>query len=331
MPLSPEKRLLIDRVRDAIYESGWKMIFENDDHPVRIRAFRGSGTRRLLVYIWRLTPGGPRGIRPAGELRIQLTGVEPPLLLGEGFQTLLLGWHQPTGMFAGFDVSRRPKVWGASPSVQIRETAIRDSQRGGFGIYRRGGGPELAIAFAPEAFIDYVEQQATLHEFATNAAQSDILMEAARGVDVDLDHVAGQGRREAIRKVKERVGQENFRIRVLTVYNHSCAVCEVQLELVQAAHIIPVPAGGNNRTSNGLAMCSLHHEAYDRALIGVRPDYRITTNNDALHRLRRLDRHSGWDDFESNLKDEIMLPHRVQDRPDPEALEEGLRIRGWTQ
>jgi putative restriction endonuclease len=307
------------------------MVFENDDHPVRIRAFRGSGTRRLLVYIWRLTPGGPRGIRPAGELRIQLTGVEPPLLLGEGFQTLLLGWHQPTGMFAGFDVSRRPQLWGASPSVQIRETAIKDAQRGGFGIYRRGGGPELAIAFAPEAFIDYVEQQATLHEFAANAAQSNILIEAARGAEVDLDHVAGQGRREAIRKVIQRVGQENFRNRVLTVYNFSCAVCDVQLELVQAAHIIPVPVGGNNHTSNGLAMCSLHHEAYDRALIGVRPDYTIVANDDALRRLHRLDRRNGWDGFEDNLRDEIMLPDRAQDRPDPEALREGLRIRGWAQ
>jgi putative restriction endonuclease len=284
------------------------MIFENDNHPVRIRAFRGSGTRNLLVYIWRLTPGGPRGVRPAGELRIQLTGVEAPLLLGEGFQTLLLGWHQPTGMFAGFDVTRRPQVWGASPSVQIRETAIGDAQRGGFGIYRRGGGPELAVAFAPEAFIDYVEQQSTLHELATNAAQSNMLIEAARGAEVNLDHIAGHGRREAIRKVIQRVGQENFRIRVLTVYNYSCAVCEVQLDLVEAAHIIPVPAGGNNRTSNGLAMCSLHHEAYDR------PDYSVTTNGDALRRLRRLDRHSGWGEFEDSLREKIVLPERAQDR-----------------
>jgi putative restriction endonuclease len=331
MPLSPEKRLLVERVRDAIYESGWKMVFENDDHPVRIRAFRGSGTLRFFVYIWRLTPGGPKGVRPAGELRIQLTGVEPPLLLGQGFQTLLLGWHQPTGMFAGFDVNRRPQVWGASPSVQIRETAIRDAQRGGFGIYHRGGGPELAIAFAAEAFMDYVDQQSILHGFATSEVQSNILTEAARGAEINLDHVTGHGRREAIRKVIERVGQENFRNRVLTVYNYSCAVCEVQLELVEAAHIIPVPAGGNNQTSNGLAMCSLHHEAYDRALIGVRRDYCVETNDGALRRLRRLDRHGGWDDFEENLRDEIVLPDRAQDRPDPAALERGLTIRGWTQ
>jgi putative restriction endonuclease len=331
MPLSAEKRLLADRVRDAIYECGWKMIFENDDHPIRIRAFSGSKTRRLLIYIWRLTPGGPRGVRPTGELRIQMTGVDPPLILGEDFQTLLLGWHQPTQMFAGFDVTRRPQHWGASPSVQIRQGAIEDARRAGFGIYRRatGGSGEIAVAFAPEAFIDYIEEQSVLHEFAANAVQSEILTDAARGAQIDLDHVAGQGRREVVRRVIQRVGQENFKIRVLTVYDYRCAVCAVQLELVEAAHIIPVQIGGGNQTANGLALCSLHHEAYDRALIGINPDYEIMTNQASLRRLQRIVRHGGWDDFEDGLRDEIILPDREQDRPNPEALTEGLRIRGW--
>jgi putative restriction endonuclease len=196
MPLSSEKRLLVDRVRDAIFDCGWKMVFENENHPVRIRAFQSSEARRLLAYIWRLTPGGPRGVRPAGELRIQLTGVTPPLLLGQGFQTLLLGWHEPTQMFAGFDVRRRPRAWGHSPSVQIREEAIREARRGGFGIYRRAtrGQGEIAVAFAPEAFMDYIDQQSTLHEFAGNVEASEVLADAARGVEVDLDHVAGHGR-----------------------------------------------------------------------------------------------------------------------------------------
>jgi putative restriction endonuclease len=331
MPLSAEKRLLTDRVRDAIYKCGWKMVFENDDHPTRIRTFRDSNTRRLLIYIWRLTAGGPRGVRPAGELRIQMTGVNPPLILSQQFQTLLLGWHQPTQMFAGFDVTRRPRNWGASPSVQIREGAIEDARLRGFGIYRRatGGQGELAVAFAPEAFMDYVEDQSVLHEFAASAVQSEMLTEATQGIQINLDRVAGHGRRAVVRRVVQRIGQENFKIRVLTVYDYRCAVCDVQLELVEAAHIIPVPAGGDNRTANGLALCSLHHEAYDRALIGITADYEIITNQDSIHRLQRIDRQGGWDNFEEGLRDEIILPDREQDRPDPEALNTGLRIRGW--
>jgi len=65
----------------------------------------------------------------------------------------------------------------------------------------------------------------------------------------DLQAVAGQGRREVVRRVIQRVGQENFKM-VLTVYDYCCAVCDVQLELVEAAHIIPVPIGGDNRTAS---------------------------------------------------------------------------------
>ena len=172
------------------------MVFENEDHPARIRVFRDSIARNLLVYIWRLTPGGPGGVRPAGELRIQMTGVTPPLVLGPGFQTLLLGWHQPSGIFAGFDVTRRPRNWGRSPSVQIRQMAIQDADRGGFGVYRRAtrGGGEMAVAFAPEAFMDYVEQQSSLHEFAnlpeSRPKCSKKRLEALLSIWIELLHMA---------------------------------------------------------------------------------------------------------------------------------------------
>jgi putative restriction endonuclease len=187
----------------------------------------------------------------------------------------------------------------------------------------------MAVAFAPEAFMDYVEQQPSLHEFANLPAESEILADATRGAAVDLDRVAGDGRREAVRKVLERVGQGNFRLRVLSVYDYCCALCDVQLDLVEAAHIVPVQIGGDNRTSNGLALCSLHHAAYDRALVGITPDYRTRTNPDYIRRLRTIDRFRGVEAFRENLRDVIIVPDREQDRPDPDALDLGLRIRGW--
>jgi len=307
------------------------VVFANHDHPVRLRAFKGDQVLELLVYIWRLTPGGPAGVRPAGELRIQLTGVPPPLLRGPDFKTLLLGWHQPTGIFAGFDVARRPQVWGASPSVQIRFSAISDAQASGFGSYRRAtaGEGEIAIAFAPDSFMEYVLQQSNLHEFAENVREAEALETAMRGQPVDLDRVLGEGRREAIRKVLERVGQGNFRLRVLTAYEYHCAMCEIQLDLVQAAHIVPVAADGDNQTRNGLALCYLHHEAYDRALIGVTPDYRISISPTAVQRLERLRRTSKLRGFRENLRDRIFLPVRERDYPDEDRLRRGLQLRGW--
>jgi putative restriction endonuclease len=337
MPLSTQKAQLIERVSDAIQSAGWRVIFENDDHPARILAFNDGQKRPLLVYIWKITAGGPAGVRPAGEFRIQLTGVQPPFQRSTDFQTLLLGYYEVSDIFVGFDVSRRPQMWGSSPSVQVRLSAIEDAVSRGFGFYRRqtATNAELAIAFRPEAFMDYVARQADLHLFADDPIATASLEEAAeqasdgRGAAVNLDVVAGQGRRETVRTVVERVGQQNFRARVLTVYANQCAVCSTQLNLLDAAHIVPLPGGGSNETSNGLSLCKLHHAAYDRGLLGILPDYRVTINEAEVARLRRGRRDGGLLTFRENLFPALREPTRLQDRPLPNYLTTGLIMRGW--
>jgi putative restriction endonuclease len=78
----------------------------------------------------------------------------------------------------------------------------------------------------------------------------------------------------AARVVKERLHQPVFRSRVLRAYHTSCAMCRLRhAELLDAAHII---ADGQPRgdpvVPNGLALCKIHHAAFDRDILGVRPD-----------------------------------------------------------
>ncbi len=337
MPLSAEKQQLLSRVQYAIQSSGWSLIFENTEHPCFIRAFHGVESIRMLVYIWRLTRGGPPGVRPAGEFRIQLTGVEPPLTRGEDFKTLLLGYHESLAVFASFDVERRPERWGASPSVQIREDALRDAASRGFGFYRRGTRDgEFAVAFTPDGFMTYAKWQAEFHEFGRFPEEATVLREAAsqRALEepergVDLDRIGSSGRKEVIRAVKERIGQANFRARVLAAYRHHCAMCGLQLELVEASHIVPVHVNRDNSTRNGMCLCYLHHEAYDKALVAVDERYRVITNDLAFRRLRRINRNSRENEFLKFLQNRIVLPERQRDHPSPVLLREGLRIRGW--
>lgn len=339
MPASPEKRYLLARVQEAVLSSGWQMIFENDDHPCLLRAFRGDKTIRMLVYIWRLTRGGPPGVRPSGEFRIQLTGVRPPLVTGKDFVTVLLGWHESSGVFAGFDVFKRPRGWGRSPSVQIRDSALEDAVRTGFGQYRRATkGIEMAIAFSPSCFMEYVLNQKRFHEFADFPEEVKVLDEALRAEGdyeaekrLDLDRIGSHGRREVVRAVMERLGQENFRGRVLTAYRRHCAMCGLQLDLVVAAHIVPVNVKGTNETSNGLSLCYLHHEAYDRAFVVPDDEYRIRVNESAMERLRRLKRNSKEQEFRHFLRPELFLPERQQDRPSPAYLRRGMQLRGWPE
>ena len=147
--------------------------------------------------------------------------------------------------------------------------------------------------------------------------------------DVDLDRIGSHGRREVVRTVSERVGQENFRARVLRAYRRHCAMCALQLDLVVAAHIVPVSADGTNETTNGLALCYLHHEAYDRGFVVPDHERRIRVNEPAVRRLRRIQRNSKEEEFLNALREELFLPERQRDYPSADYLRRGMELRGW--
>ena len=77
--------------------------------------------------------------------------------------------------------------------------------------------------------------------------------------------------------VRTRLHQAYFRRDVLKVYKGRCSVCEMRIRpLLQGAHIVPdAAAEGVAAVQNGLALCTLHHTAYDRNVLRISPDYEI--------------------------------------------------------
>lgn len=84
--------------------------------------------------------------------------------------------------------------------------------------------------------------------------------------------------------VKTRLHQRGFRERVLAAYRSQCALCKLKHEeLLDAAHIIPDGEEHSIPTvNNGLALCKIHHTAFDRNIIGITPDYTIKIRRDIL-------------------------------------------------
>jgi putative restriction endonuclease len=82
----------------------------------------------------------------------------------------------------------------------------------------------------------------------------------------------------------QRLHQHSFRERVLRAYREQCAVCRLRhAELLEAAHILPDRHPlGEPTVQNGLALCKLHHAAFDRHILGVRPDLVIQIRRDIL-------------------------------------------------
>jgi putative restriction endonuclease len=91
-------------------------------------------------------------------------------------------------------------------------------------------------------------------------------------------------RRYATAAVRVRLHQRSFRERVLSAYKRQCAFCRFRHEeMLDAAHIVPDShPEGEPSVRNGLALCTLHHAAFDRYFVGLRPDYVLEVRPDLL-------------------------------------------------
>ena len=83
---------------------------------------------------------------------------------------------------------------------------------------------------------------------------------------------------------QRRLHQQTFRQRVLRAYQERCAICRLRhRELLEAAHVLPDgDPRGEPIVSNGVALCKLHHAAFDRYILGIRPDLVVDLRLDVL-------------------------------------------------
>ncbi len=129
-------------------------------------------------------------------------------------------------------------------------------------------------------------------------------------------------RNYVVRETRQRVHQPVFRSMVMRAYETQCAVCSLRhSQLLDAAHIVPdTEEGGIAAVRNGLALCKIHHAAYDAGILGISPDYRVAIREDVLVEV-------DGPLFEHGIKglhDQSLMvtPRRRVDRPDPALLDQ---------
>ncbi len=124
-----------------------------------------------------------------------------------------------------------------------------------------------------------------------------------------------------LRTVRQRIHQHLFRERVITAYRTTCAVCRLRhAELLDAAHILrDGHPRGQPIVPNGLALCKLHHAAFDANLLAVRPDYSVEVRRDVLE---ETDGPMLLHGLQGVHNQPIVLPHAASLRPSVEFLEE---------
>jgi putative restriction endonuclease len=111
-----------------------------------------------------------------------------------------------------------------------------------------------------------------------------------------------------------------FRQRVIRAYQERCALCSLRhQELLDAAHITPDrDPEGEPVVSNGVALCKLHHAAFDGFFFAIRPDYVIEVRPSILAEHDGPMLAVGLQEIHERR---IFLPKRSMDRPDPARLE----------
>jgi len=136
-----------------------------------------------------------------------------------------------------------------------------------------------------------------------------------------------EDRRYAMRLVKQRLHQAQFREAVIDAYGGRCAISGLaEPRLLDAAHIIADPDEelGQPIVPNGLPLSKIHHAAFDTNLIGIDADGIIHLSE------RLLAMHDG-PLLEHGLKGmagrQIIPPGRSEDRPDRDRLD--LRFQAF--
>lgn len=121
--------------------------------------------------------------------------------------------------------------------------------------------------------------------------------------------------------IQTRIHQRSFRERVLLAYQNHCALCNLKhVELLDAAHIIADKEDiGDPIIPNGLALCKIHHAAFDNNFIGINSDYIIKIRIDLLSETDGPMLRYG---IQSLNNTKLLLPSNKIHWPDKERLEQ---------
>jgi putative restriction endonuclease len=125
----------------------------------------------------------------------------------------------------------------------------------------------------------------------------------------------------ALRLTRQRLHQPVFRTRVLRAYSDTCAMCRLKhAELLDAAHILPDShPRGLPVVPNGLALCKIHHAAYDMNIVGIRPDLVVEVQQRVLAEVDGPMLKHGLQEMAGV---QILIPRSRDAQPDRVRLEE---------
>lgn len=128
-------------------------------------------------------------------------------------------------------------------------------------------------------------------------------------------------------ETRRRKRDQNFAEKVKKSYKKRCAVCGKQRVSpdgnpeVEAAHIHPKGEGGPDTLSNGVALCKLHHWAFDAGWISFTNNYEIIVKD--------CPDLEGYEDFNKHSGDKLHLPDKYNNHPEEVYISKHREINNF--
>ena len=257
------------------------------------------------------------------ERRFQNPGTNRPIVVPPGTRPLLLGLFEAD---AGLHTSR-PVLVSADPirrigrvtrySVFARVGSLQAANATGW-VEDHSNTDEAIRCFLPPLLPVTVLADISEVDLPTEGLRMAV---QASGLDDPIDEddemAAGDRTRRATTAL---VRDARFGRQVVAAYDGLCAMCEIDLDLVQGAHIYPASAPFSpDKTWNGLSLCANHHLAFDRHMVWVNPSDRAVALHPRIH--EQSESKPAVEALINTTKAHLMEPKNTRLRPRSEMFE----------
>jgi putative restriction endonuclease len=243
---------------------------------------------------------------------------------------VVLGYFPDMRVFTAWDPVRMRDRFNVRSTISLysRFSIVGESVNNGISLYIDNNDQHV-ISFRPEYLGLYLENIKTIHR----AGKKDLYTlieksDSCSASDESTGFTDSAGDRLTVTRIQV-IRDPRFRADIYRVYDRRCAICGIQLNLVEAAHIIPHSHDmGTDDIKNGVCLCSLHHSAYDQSLIYFDECYNVKVNKDKVRYLEKIKRDSGLSRFLDLGYESLILPVSQIYYPLPSNITLANKIRG---
>lgn len=220
------------------------------------------------------------------------------------------GQERPYDDSVGSDGLLRYKWRGTDPNLYVNRALREAMDRELPLIWFFGVGVAMWKPILPVYLLGEEREQ---HQFSVGFDVARSLVGPGSVIEANL-------RRYVIAETRRRLHQPVFRATIMRAYETRCAVCSLgHGGLLDAAHIVPDNVeGGEPVVPNGMALCKIHHAAFDTRILGITPDCRVEIRTDLLAEIDGPMLRHGLQELHGRRL--MALPRVRSERPDRERL-----------